>query len=528
MTKRMTNKLRRTLPAVSVAVTVTLTCAALTGCGDSADTDTSPSTEPPVASTTTVPAVSSRPAAEVAHAYWEAIAASDLDAAVALIDPNTYANAPRSIQPPGRPDTLAVLLDWYEAVGWEWQIGDCTDVSEGVASCDVVARTAWSDALGIEPLANTIRVRVGDDGITSLDFSSAADDCCPGFDEFNRWVTEMYPEDAEMMWDRLAEPDAETLLRLFELNTTRFVDAQLALDPVAVVNPLVDLRSRLTNGANDELFHVDADEPSYWRITTLPHYDGATFGLPERPLERLDDETAVETNPDLEDGGNRTIRQQVEIALLGGRLVPAAGIPVQAEGTSDGEPIELSMYADAMSLLASDDLEAGDRFEIVSAAPQLDPNQLRAATTANPPDSIYIEVPDEITDTVSELAAEVTADATTPYDAALALQNWFRSEFEYSLEVQPGHGGGALRAFIDERVGYSEQFAVAFAVFARTLGIPSQVAVGFTPGVLDGDGWYRVTGANAHAWPEIWFDDIGWVQFEPTPGREAPGIHTGT
>lgn len=192
------------------------------------DRSTVPAIEPRVtlASSTTVPSVSSRQAAEVAHAYWEAIAASDLDAAVALIDPVTYANSQGSIQPPGRPDSLEVLLDWYEVVGWEWQVGDCTDVSDGVAECDVVASTAWSDAVGIAPLANEMQVRVGDDGITSLNFSVAANDCCPGFDEFNRWVIEMYPDDAELMWDQSAEPDAETLLHLFELNTTRFVDAQ--------------------------------------------------------------------------------------------------------------------------------------------------------------------------------------------------------------------------------------------------------------------------------------------------------------
>jgi hypothetical protein len=60
-------------------------------------------------------------------------------------------------------------------------------------------------------------------------------------------------------------------------------------------------------------------------------------------------------------------------------------------------------------------------------------------------------------------------------------------------------------------------------VMARTLGIPSRVAVGYTPGRLRADGWYSVLGRNSHAWPEIWFDGIGWVKFEPTPQRGIPG-----
>ena len=63
----------------------------------------------------------------------------------------------------------------------------------------------------------------------------------------------------------------------------------------------------------------------------------------------------------------------------------------------------------------------------------------------------------------------------------------------------------------------------------RSLGIPARVAVGFTPGLLQPDGTRSVLGRNAHAWPEVWFDQFGWVSFEPTPGRGAPGAesHTG-
>jgi hypothetical protein len=57
----------------------------------------------------------------------------------------------------------------------------------------------------------------------------------------------------------------------------------------------------------------------------------------------------------------------------------------------------------------------------------------------------------------------------------------------------------------------------------RSIGIPARVAVGFTPGTDDGTGTYSVRGRNAHAWPEVWFDGFGWVLFEPTPDRGAPG-----
>ena len=61
---------------------------------------------------------------------------------------------------------------------------------------------------------------------------------------------------------------------------------------------------------------------------------------------------------------------------------------------------------------------------------------------------------------------------------------------------------------------------------ARTLGIPSRVAVGYTPGALQPDGWYIVTGRNSHAWPEIWFDGIGWIAFD-TRSRHSRLIDQG-
>jgi hypothetical protein len=94
--------------------------------------------------------------------------------------------------------------------------------------------------------------------------------------------------------------------------------------------------------------------------------------------------------------------------------------------------------------------------------------------------------------------------------------------------VRPGHGNSAIEAFLRDRIGYCEQFAGTYAAMLRTLGIPSRVAVGFTSGVPLGDGEFSVLGRNAHAWPEVWFDGIGWIAFEPTPGRGAPNAQSYT
>lgn len=284
-----------------------------------------------------------------------------------------------------------------------------------------------------------------------------------------------------------------------------------------VVSPLVDIRSRLTNRSDTELFTVKADFESYWRLSALPRFDGTTWGLPERSLSRVDGELSP-----AREGANE-LRQEITITSLGAKFVPAAADP-QAASPKDG----LRFNADSSTLLKTDgDLAAGDQFEIVSASPRFRVEDLQAATSTDAGDPIYLELPDGFPSSVGEVARSVTAGASTPYEVALTLQNWFRNEFKYSLEVQAGHSNNAIEGFLRDRVGYCEQFAGTYAAMLRTLGIPARVAVGFTPGIFDGE-VYSVLGKNAHAWPEVWFDGLGWVPFEPTPGRGSPGAENYT
>jgi len=278
-----------------------------------------------------------------------------------------------------------------------------------------------------------------------------------------------------------------------------------------VANPLVDIRGRLVDRAGTVLFVVRTDKPEYWRVAGLPDFDGNTWNLPERDLDDISEGLAT-ASP-----GSTELHQEIEIAALRSQFVPAAADPVDADG--DG----LRWNGETSTIVRVDrNLERGDRFEILSAVPDRSPETLRATTSVAPPDPIYLELPPNFPASVRNLAADVTAGTTTTYDAMRALQDWFRSEFDYSLEVQQGHGNSAIEAFLRQRVGYCEQFAGTFAAMARSLGIPARVAVGFTPGVRE-SGTFNVLGKNAHAWPEVWFDQLGWVLFEPTPGRGAPG-----
>lgn len=285
-----------------------------------------------------------------------------------------------------------------------------------------------------------------------------------------------------------------------------------------VVSPLVDIRARLTNRSDRKLFEVRASAESYWRVSALAEFDGTIWGLPERPLQSTDEALGRPRR------GAEELRQRITIIDLGGSLVPAAPDPFQASG-----PTDLRWVAETSTLVTVDSkLERGDVIDVVSASPRFEPGVLAAATATDAGDPIFLGLPDNLPDVVAETAAQVTVGSTSAYDSALLLQEWFRTEFDYSLEVQSGHGNNAIENFLRDRIGYCEQFAGTYAAMMRTLEIPARVAVGFTSGTQTSPGVYSVLGKNAHAWPEVWFDGVGWVAFEPTPGRGAPGAENYT
>jgi hypothetical protein len=112
----------------------------------------------------------------------------------------------------------------------------------------------------------------------------------------------------------------------------------------------------------------------------------------------------------------------------------------------------------------------------------------------------YLDLPSISPRIVAE-ARRIVANASTPYERALALQNHFRTNYRYDIKAGAGHDERTLETFLfQSKSGYCEQFAGAYAVLARLIGLPARVAVGFTPGVLDeGAGVYRVKGGHGHA-----------------------------
>ncbi len=119
-------------------------------------------------------------------------------------------------------------------------------------------------------------------------------------------------------------------------------------------------------------------------------------------------------------------------------------------------------------------------------------------------------------------AEEILGDEDDPLVIGRLLQSHLRgSSYTYSLELapeQPGVSDDPISQFLASRQGYCVQFSTAMVMMARSRGIPARMAVGFLPGELQDDGSRIVVAADAHTWPELYVDGLGWTRFEPTPG----------
>jgi transglutaminase-like putative cysteine protease len=291
------------------------------------------------------------------------------------------------------------------------------------------------------------------------------------------------------------------------------------------LDPLVDIRGRLNDPTDEILFSVASESPSYWRTTSLPDFDGTKWTVSQDLLDNAGGQLANTMTISEVGVAETDVIQFVTIQSLAGSFAPVADRPVQLRSATR------SLFYEPTSgtlLVSQEGLKRNDNYQIVSTIVVPSADTLRTSSSSSPPGPEFLQLPknQEIAQ-LQPVVAEITNGTAGNYEKLLAIQNYFRDNFTYSLDVPASSTDSATLEFLNRKTGYCEQFSSTFALFARLMGIPSRVAIGFTPGESSLIGTsnvqlFNVRSQHAHAWPEVWFDGIGWVLFEPTPGRGAP------
>ena len=267
-------------------------------------------------------------------------------------------------------------------------------------------------------------------------------------------------------------------------------------------------------------YRTDAVDPmrEYLQQEVLTQFNGTEWDPPTRAVDETPGEQYI---PGLTDPKVARSTVHVSVDVNGNFGFSTAPSPYATTAVDDGLP-DVQIDANTLTVFVNDNVgkpRLGTRYKTTSIQVTPTAAQLTAATVGSDKLSRnYLSLPSDVSALLTRDAEQITAHDTTPYQKAMALQDYFQANFTYTLNPKiSGTGTGAIESFLKNKAGFCQQFAATMAAMARALGIPAVVAVGYTPGVAQSDGSYQVTTHDAHAWPMLYFDTIGWVQFEPTP-----------
>ncbi len=276
-----------------------------------------------------------------------------------------------------------------------------------------------------------------------------------------------------------------------------------------------DLTGVETRDAHVVLFRATTSVPTYWQVTSLTVFSGGRW-LPDPATSALLEGSAppqVNESP----SGSATFAAVVTLFTYSGRLLPVPPSTVLASGST-------SPVITPSGVVATSSYDVGSTYAARAVVPSPITDTTGAAGTDTAAADFTATGP--LPSGVQALAQSITGGQTTVLDKAEALVDYFRSgRFRYNVDASPPAGTNPLVTFLTRtRTGTCEQFAGAFAMLARASGLPTRVAIGFTPGRA-GHGMTVVRGSDAHAWPQVLMNG-SWVSFEPTPslpsGELAP------
>jgi len=255
-------------------------------------------------------------------------------------------------------------------------------------------------------------------------------------------------------------------------------------------------------------FVVRSTDAAYWRTGAYGNYTGVGW--------RQDGETRPYDGP-IETRGpdGREVTYEVELNRTA-RSLPTVWRPETVSR-------ENLLVTDGRAVQAEAALGPGTTYRGVSDRPPSDENLLRTAGTDYPTEieDRYTQLPEITEGRLGAKTAQITDGASTPYERATRIEAWLESNKEYSLNVSKPPGDDVASEFVLEMdAGYCEYFATSMVAMLRSQDVPARYVVGYSTGQPAGEDTYTVRGMNAHAWVEVYFPDVGWVQFDPTPASD--------
>jgi len=290
------------------------------------------------------------------------------------------------------------------------------------------------------------------------------------------------------------------------------------------INPILQLGQNLRRNSPVTAleYTTTMSQPPYLKVANLLDFSGRSWKPSEDvKFGRIEGDVALN-----HDVARKEVTTTISVKNLSSPRMPVPYPALEVDGLEGEwrwEPQGLTLKSDTASSI-------DQNYKVTSLEVKPTLSQMQSyVTNIGPTLRRYVGLPDNMPASIARTAIEVTDGATNSYDKAVDLQNYFRDgNFAYSetapvSEGYDGNGVDVIAEFLEVKRGYCVHFSSAMAVMARSLSIPARIAVGYAPGVeartnKSGESVYEATSNDLHAWPELYFDGVGWVQFEPTPG----------
>jgi transglutaminase-like putative cysteine protease len=260
-------------------------------------------------------------------------------------------------------------------------------------------------------------------------------------------------------------------------------------------------------------FTVESTAPSYWRVAGYDRYTGQGW-------VRTGDTHAFDGSLAGPPGDARSIEQTYEVETPV-EIMPAAWKPTDVSGAQTDVRV-----TDLGGIQPSGQLANGTQYAVESQRPEWTPAELRTAGQ-DYPDGIaerYTQLPESTPERVANATARLTRRADNPYDTARIIERWLQRTKGYSLNVSRPDGNIAASFLFEMEQGYCTYFATTMVVMLRTQGIPARFVTGYTTGQRVAEDKWVVRGLDSHAWVEVYFPDVGWVRFDPTPAGPRTAV----
>jgi len=263
--------------------------------------------------------------------------------------------------------------------------------------------------------------------------------------------------------------------------------------------------------------------PAYWRSIIFDQYSGSGWNSSEivfrdyKAGDIVDSISSVFHHVLTQDF--RFVKEESKYLYAAGEILKVDRDLVIANRSISGAGESTESYGDFFGALVNQSI-----YRVESMVPVINDDDLKSAPGEIPAwiRKRYTALPDTIPERVFDLAEEVTRDGLTTYDKVLLLEQFLRG-YKYSLDVEELEGSSDLvdSFLFDQKEGYCDHFASSMVVMARSLGIPTRLVIGYSQGLFDEiNNRFIVTEADAHTWVEVYFQEIGWIPFEPTGGRD--------